>query len=132
MFSSRTLRTERALKSFDFTTNKQLSIQRFPIPAELWKRYTDFRLKDLKLDSAKNPLETPSYYEPEGKNESARLQGIFPILAVLGKFDEAFECLMRMADLGAWWIGIKYFPHYAPLRKDPRYREFCKKVGIKP
>jgi len=65
-------------------------------------------------------------------NESARLLGMFPILAVLGKFDEAFECLMRMADLGAWWIGIKYLPHYAPLRRDPRYREFCKKVGIKP
>ena len=66
------------------------------------------------------------------ENESARLQGMFPILAVLGKFDEAFESLMRLADLGAWWIGIKYYPHYAPLRKDPRYREFCKKVGIKP
>ena len=65
-------------------------------------------------------------------NESARLQGMFPILAVLGKFDEAFECLMRMAVLGAWGNGIKYLPHYAPLRKDPRYREFCKKVGIKP
>jgi tetratricopeptide (TPR) repeat protein len=65
-------------------------------------------------------------------NESARLQGMFPILSVLGKFDEAFKCLMRMADLGSWWIGIKYYPHYAPLRKDPRYKEFCKKVGIKP
>ena len=65
-------------------------------------------------------------------NESARLLAIFPILAVLGDFDEAFKCLMRMADLGAWWIGIKYFPYYAPLRNDPRYKKFCKKVGIKP
>jgi len=65
-------------------------------------------------------------------NESARLQGMFPILAVLGKFDEAFECLMRMADLGAWGNSVKYLPHYAPLRKDPRYKEFCKKVGLKP
>jgi adenylate cyclase len=65
-------------------------------------------------------------------NESARLLGIFPILAALGDFDEAFKCLMRMADLGSWWIGIKYIAYYAPLRRDPRYNEFCKKVGIKP
>ena len=64
--------------------------------------------------------------------ESAGLQGMLPILAVLGKFDEAFECLMRLADIGAWWIGIKYLPHYAPLREDPRFKEFCKKVGIPP
>jgi hypothetical protein len=65
-------------------------------------------------------------------NESARLQWTFPILAALGDFDEAFKCLMRMADLGSWWIGVKYLAYYAPLRKDPRYKEFCKKVGIKP
>ena len=34
-------------------------------------------------------------------NESDRLLRIFPILAALGDLDEAFKCLMRMADLGA-------------------------------
>ena len=65
-------------------------------------------------------------------NESARLMGIFPIASALGNIDDAFKYLMRMGDLGAWWIGVKYIPYYAPLRKDPRFEEFCKKVGIPP
>ncbi len=65
-------------------------------------------------------------------NESARLMGVFPIASALGNIDDAFKCLMRMGDLGAWWIGVKYIPYYAPLRKDPRFEEFCKNVGIPP
>ena len=65
-------------------------------------------------------------------NESARLIGIFPIASALGNIDDAFKYLMRMGDLGAWFIGVKYIPYYALLRKDPRFEEFCKKVGIPP
>jgi len=57
----------KGIEEFDFTTKKQSTIEMFPTPAELWGRYTAFRLKDLRLTFTKNPLETPSYYEPEGK-----------------------------------------------------------------
>ena len=46
--------------------------------------------------------------------------------------DRAFACLMRQAETGAWWVGIKYLDYYSPLRQDPRYLEFCRKVGILP
>ena len=66
------------------------------------------------------------------ENEVSRLQGIFVISASLGDLDLAFECLFPLADLGAWWIGVKYISYYSPLREDPRYKDFCRKVGIQP
>ena len=64
--------------------------------------------------------------------ESARLLGIFPIASALGDLDLAFKCLMRMADLHSWDSAIRYNYNYSSLRRDPRYRVFCKKVGIPP
>ena len=66
------------------------------------------------------------------EHEEARLQGIFPIASALGDLDQAFACLMRLAETGAWGIAVKYLDHYSTLRQDPRYQEFCKKVGIHP
>ena len=57
----------KGIEEFDFTTNKQSTVQRFPTPDELWTRYTAFRLKDLKTAFTKNPLETSFYFEPDGK-----------------------------------------------------------------
>jgi len=66
------------------------------------------------------------------EHEEARLQGIFPIASALRDLDQAFACLMRLAETGAWGIAVKYLDHYSTLRQDPRYQEFCKKVGIHP
>jgi TolB-like protein/Flp pilus assembly protein TadD len=63
--------------------------------------------------------------------ESHRIDAQYWIRTALGDF-EAFEALMRAAELHAWWPLIKYESFFEGLRKDPRFSEFCKKVGLPP
>jgi adenylate cyclase len=72
------------------------------------------------------------YKELRSTNESAGLTGVFQLAAMLGDLDEAFRCLDRMAETGAWGPQVKFSKYLAPLRADPRYLEFCKKVRIPP
>jgi len=65
-------------------------------------------------------------------NETFRLNGELWLQCALGNLDEAFRVLMREAETRSWPSLIKIDPLYADLRKDPRYPEFCAKVGIKP
>jgi hypothetical protein len=37
---------------------------------------------------------------------------------------------MREAEKHSWPFSIKIDPLYAEMRKDPRFLEFCRKVGI--
>jgi hypothetical protein len=46
--------------------------------------------------------------------------------------DEAFEALNRAAELHSWFGLIKYEPLLEGLWNDPRFAEFCKKVGLPP
>ncbi len=64
--------------------------------------------------------------------ESARLFGEFLIQAALGDNDAAFTTLMRQAELHSWPYAIRVDPLYTKIRKDPRYPEFCRKIGISP
>jgi hypothetical protein len=66
------------------------------------------------------------------ESESNRVNAQYWIRTALGDIDEAFEALMRAAELRAWFGLIKYEPLFEALRKDPRFPEFCKKVGIPP
>jgi adenylate cyclase len=68
----------------------------------------------------------------ESEAESIYLWGQFFVQTALGNFDEAFQALMRMADTHAWPFQIKSMSELKQLRKDPRFVEFCKKVGIPP
>jgi adenylate cyclase len=68
----------------------------------------------------------------ENRTESARLFGQLAIQAALGDDDAAFETLMRQAEMHSWPYAIGIDPLFAKMRKDPRYAEFCRKVGIKP
>jgi adenylate cyclase len=72
------------------------------------------------------------YKELMRTNESAGLNGVFQLSAMVGDFDEAFKCLDRMAETGSWGSHVKFSKYLAPLRADPRYLEFCKKVRIPP
>ena len=68
----------------------------------------------------------------KGEFESDRINAQFWIRTALGDLDEAFEALMRAAELHSWWPTIKFEPLFEKLRKDPRFPEFCKKVGLPP
>jgi adenylate cyclase len=64
------------------------------------------------------------------ENESFRLNGALWVQSALGNLDGAFEALMRQAETHSWPSTIKIDPLYAELRKDSRFLEFCRKVGI--
>jgi adenylate cyclase len=64
--------------------------------------------------------------------ESHRLDAQVRIRTALGDLDEAFEALMRQAEIHSWWAFIQFDPLYEGLWKDPRFSEFCKKVGLPP
>jgi adenylate cyclase len=66
------------------------------------------------------------------RNESFRLYGELWIQTALGNLDEAFEVLMRQAETHSWPATIRIDPLFAEMRKDLRFLEFCRKVGIKP
>lgn len=62
--------------------------------------------------------------------ESVRLYGTLFIQTGLGNLDEAFKALMRQAELHSWPFLIKSLPVFEELREDPRFPEFCRKVGL--
>jgi adenylate cyclase len=64
------------------------------------------------------------------KSLGIRHRGELFIYAALGDIDEAFEVLKRQAETHSWPSAIKIDPLYADMRKDPRFQEFCLKVGI--
>jgi adenylate cyclase len=66
----------------------------------------------------------------ERENEDTKLFAQFMINSILGNLDESFEALMKQAERHTWFFMIRFHPWFEPLRKDPRYQEFCKKVGI--
>lgn len=68
----------------------------------------------------------------KAKSDGARLYAQLFISAAQGKVDEAFKALDRQADIHAWPFLIKSMPSFEALRKDRRFSEFCKKVGLPP
>jgi len=65
-------------------------------------------------------------------SETTRLNAEFQIHAILGEFDEAFRALDRLADLHAWIFLLKSEPLMGGIQKDPRFADFCRKVGLPP
>ncbi len=66
------------------------------------------------------------------ENESFRLNAELLVQAALGNLDEAFRVLMRQAETHSWPFSIRFDPLFAQMRKDPRFPDFCRKVGIRP
>ncbi|HVH16547.1 MAG TPA: tetratricopeptide repeat protein [Candidatus Angelobacter sp.] len=52
------------------------------------------------------------------------------IHTALGEIDEAFKALNKATVTHVWPFTIKTHPLFAELRKDPRFADFCKKMGI--
>ncbi|MGH9918875.1 MAG: adenylate/guanylate cyclase domain-containing protein [Nitrososphaerales archaeon] len=63
-------------------------------------------------------------------NESASLAAQLEIETALGNIDEAYKALMRQTETHSWPFDIKWAPPYESLRRDARFPEFCRKVGI--
>lgn len=64
------------------------------------------------------------------QKESVRLYGQLIVNAALGNLDEAFKALMREAELHSWPFLVRSLPVFKEMRKDPRFKEFCRKVGL--
>ncbi|HXY56594.1 MAG TPA: adenylate/guanylate cyclase domain-containing protein [Nitrososphaerales archaeon] len=69
---------------------------------------------------------------PEGLGQAARASARVSIRIALGDLDEAFSALFEQAELHSWWYLIKYDPLFSRLWSDPRFPEFCRKVGLPP
>ncbi len=52
------------------------------------------------------------------------------IYTALGEMDNAFKALNRATETHVWPFHIKTHPLFAELRKDPRFADFCRKMGI--
>jgi TolB-like protein/tetratricopeptide (TPR) repeat protein len=62
--------------------------------------------------------------------ESHRLRAQVMIRTALGDLDEAFAALMREAELHSEDNVIRFDSLYERLWRDPRFSEFCKKLGL--
>jgi tetratricopeptide (TPR) repeat protein len=63
-------------------------------------------------------------------SEDGKRIGLLYIHAALGNLDEAFAILMKQAETHAWPTLIKSEPVFEQIRKDPRFSDFCRKVGL--
>jgi adenylate cyclase len=63
-------------------------------------------------------------------SETAFLYSEAFIRAALGDVDEAIGSLMKQADIHSWPFLVHSLPVFAAVRKDPRYKDFCAKVGL--
>ena len=52
--------------------------------------------------------------------------------AILGNLDGAFSDLDELARIHAWPFLVRSEPSLGPLRRDPRFSDFCRRVGIPP
>ena len=64
--------------------------------------------------------------------EAHRLSAEVDIKAALGDLDGAFKALFRQVDAHSVDYRINYHPLYEEMRKDPRFREYVKVIGIAP
>jgi adenylate cyclase len=64
------------------------------------------------------------------KTEAPRLYGHLFISAALGDVDECFRALTRQAEIHSWPYNVEVHPLLADVRKDPRYADFRRRVGI--
>ena len=62
--------------------------------------------------------------------ESVILTAQLEIQTALGNIDTAYKALMRQTETHSWPFDIKWNPDYESLRRDSRFPEFCRKVGI--
>jgi type I restriction enzyme R subunit len=126
------------IEEFDFTTNMQRSLDRFPSPEELWQRYTSHKLRNVVIKPGLNPLEVPYYYLPGGKKPwyfqevaikrviEEILKGKRRLLLTMatgtGKTYVAFQVVWKLVKSG-YFRRVLYLADRLFLR-DQAYNEF--------
>ena len=124
------------IEEFDFITNKQSTIEEFPTPETLWKRYLAYTLKGVHVKI--NPLETPYSHIPGGKQPwyfqdvaikkaiESVLAGEDRILLTMatgtGKTFVAFQIVWKLLKSG-YFRRVLYLADRIFLR-DQAYNEF--------
>ncbi len=124
------------IEEFDFTTNKQRTINEFPTPEELYKRYLQYRFRsyDVKIDPLNFPYytvggKTPRYYQEAAIKSviEAILHGKKRILLTMatgtGKTFVAFQIVWKLVKSG-YFERILYIADRNFLR-DQAYNEFA-------
>lgn len=125
------------IEEFDFITNTQRTLDKFPSPNELWERYQIHRLRDIAKPKA-NPLETQYYYLPGGKKPwyfqevaikrvmEEILKGKKRLLLTMatgtGKTYVAFQVVWKLVKSG-YFRRVLYLADRLFLR-DQAYNEF--------
>ena len=66
------------------------------------------------------------------KEQTLKLGAALYIKTALGDLDGAFAALDELAQIHAWPFLVKSDPMLAQLHNDPRFADFCRKVGIPP
>ncbi|GBC73267.1 Putative DNA repair helicase RadD [archaeon HR04] len=125
------------IEEFDFSTNLQRSLDRFPSPDELWQRYTAYKLKGAGVRPV-NPLEVQYYYLPGGRKPryfqevaikrviEEILKGKRRLLLTMatgtGKTFVAFQIVWKLVKSG-YFKRVLYLADRLFLR-DQAYNEF--------
>lgn len=124
------------IEEFDFTTNKQRTIDKFPAPEELYRRYVQFKFKahKAKIDPLTVPYYTqggkkPRYYQEAAIKRviEAILEGSKRILLTMatgtGKTFVAFQIVWKLIKSG-YFERVVYIADRNFLR-DQAYNEFA-------
>ncbi len=124
------------IEEFDFTTNIQRTIERFPTPEELYKRYSEFVFKrEVNVDPLKYQYylisggKVPRYYQEAAIKRAieAILQGKKRVLLTMatgtGKTFVAFQIVWKLLKSG-YFQRVLYIADRNFLR-DQAYNEFA-------
>jgi len=124
------------IEEFDFTTNQQRTINEFPTPEELYRRYLQFKFKsyDVKIDPLNFPYytiggKTPRYYQEAAIKSviEAILNGRKRILLTMatgtGKTFVAFQIVWKLVKSG-YFERVLYIADRNFLRTQA-YNEFA-------
>jgi tetratricopeptide (TPR) repeat protein len=65
------------------------------------------------------------------KTANTNPKTLVPLYGELGQYDEAFAILDKQIDQrDTFLLGIERNPMYGSLRRDPRFEELVKKIGL--
>jgi len=126
------------IEEFDFITNRQTTLERFPTPEELVSRYNQYKLGKVIAGLHVNPLEVPHYFVTGAKRPwyfqevgirrviEEVLNGKKRILLTMatgtGKTFAAFQIVWKLIKSG-YFRRVLYLADRVFLR-DQAYREF--------